>query len=478
MKKNKIPSFIILTTATLMFLNIYSCNNENSQTTTLSVTPDSLIFEADSSELEIIITSNTTWSISNTIEWCLLSETSSEGNGSVMVTATANSSSEERSTTIYIAAEDITRQVEVLQKGNQGTGFKYDIPPDNSGLRNLTSVELTALMGVGWNIGNSLDAIGGETNWGNPLISKQLIDSIKAAGFNSVRIPVAWSKFSDESTFTIEASWMKRVEEVVNYVLSNDMYAIINIHWDGGWMQPTYDNEAYVNERLTAMWKQISTHFRDYDDYLLFAGTNEVMVEGDYGAPTVEYYTVQNGFNQTFVTTVRATGGRNAYRHLVVQGFNTNIGHTIAFADLPTDVTENRLMIEVHFYDPYDFTLNENSSITQWGSIATDPEKTDSWGGEDYADNQFQNMKTNFVDKGIGVILGEYGVKSRLDDPEHETYRKYYLEYITQSIVDNELVPFYWDNGYTGDHGMGIFNRSTGTKAYPELVEAIVSATK
>src|SRR5690606_33567511 len=175
----------------------------------------------------------------------------------------------------------------------------------------------------------SLEAIGGETAWRNPLVTQQLINSVKAAGFDTLRVPVACSKFSDAENFVIESSWMDRVEEVLNYGLNADMYVIVNIYWYIGCMQPTYAQQNYVNNRLAIMWEQIANRFRDYDDRLLFAGTNEVMVEGDYGTPTEEYYTVQNSFNQTFVTTVRATGGRNATRHLVVQGFNTNIDHTV-----------------------------------------------------------------------------------------------------------------------------------------------------
>lgn len=337
-------------------------------------------------------------------------------------------------------------------------------------------MELTRLMGVGWNVGNSLDAVGGETNWGNPLITQQLINSVKAAGFDTLRVPVAWSKFSNEQNFTIQSSWMNRVEEVVNYALNANMYVIINIHWDGGWMQPTYAQQNYVNNRLSIMWTQIATHFRNYDDRLLFAGTNEVMVDGDYGTPTVEYYTVQNSFNQTFIDTVRATGGRNATRHLVVQGFNTNIDHTINFVEIPVDTVANRLMMEVHYYDPYNFTLNESSNITQWGSIATNPNATETWANESYVDSQFQRMKTNFVDRGIGVILGEYGVISRPNVMGHETYRIYWNEYITQSAIDHGLVPVYWDNGYAGNAGMAIFDRNNGNQLYPNIVNAIVKA--
>jgi endoglucanase len=340
----------------------------------------------------------------------------------------------------------------------------------------VTSVELTKLMGIGWNVGNSLDAIGGETNWGNPLITQQLINSVKAAGFKTIRLPVAWSKFSNESNFTIQSAWMDRVEQVVNYALNADMYVVMNIHWDNGWMQPTNAQQAYVNNRLKIMWTQIATRFANYDDRLLFAGTNEVMVDGDYGTPTAEYYTVQNSFNQTFVTTVRATGGKNATRHLVVQGFNTNIDHTVNFAKIPTDTVSNRLMMEVHYYDPYNFTLNENSNITQWGSIATNPAVTETWANESYTDAQFQKMKVNFVDKGIGVILGEYGVISRNNVAGHETYRNYWNEYITKSAYTHGLVPVYWDNGYGGNAGMALFDRASGAQLYPALIQAIVKA--
>ena len=356
------------------------------------------------------------------------------------------------------------------------------IAPDHSGMSDSTSLEFTKGMSPGWNIGNSLDAIGGETAWGNPKITQKLIDSVKAAGFKSIRIPVAWSKFTDTASYTIDTTWLKRVGEVVNYVLKDSMYAIINEHWDGGWQQPTYADSAYVNNRLAAMWKQIAVYFRDYPDHLLFAGLNEVMVTNNYNTPAKEYYTVQNSFNQTFVNTVRATGGRNYYRYLVVQGFNTNINYTVDYFSIPADVTPSRLIIEDHYYDPYDFTLNQNSNITQWGKNATDQSKTETWANESYADDQFNKLKTKYIDNGYGVIIGEYGVIARLNlgsaalNDSYAGYRLYYLKYITGSIFKHGIVPFYWDNGYTGNFGMGLFNRSTGVQIYPQIIKTIVEA--
>jgi hypothetical protein len=180
---------------------------------------------------------------------------------------------------------------------------------------------------------------------------------------------------------------------------------------------------------------------------------------------------------------VRSTGGRNVYRYLVVQGFNTNIDYTVNTFAVPDDVTENRLMVEVHYYDPFNFTLNtDNDNIIQWGMYATNPARTETWANESYADNQFLKMRTNFIDKGYAVILGEYGATSRLNlgseelNAEHAWYRKYYTGYITASIISRGLVPFYWDNGYTNNHASGLFTRSTGAQAYPDLIGAIMNA--
>ena len=364
-----------------------------------------------------------------------------------------------------------------LCEGNDHTDPGDDNGDDNGngGLPDgLSSVALTQKMGIGWNLGNSLEAIGGETAWGNPPTTRELIDAVRDAGFDNIRIPVAWSVFSDEQNYTIDSGWMARAEEVVNYALDADFYVMVNLHWDGGWQQPTYADQEYVNNRLAIMWTQIAEHFEDYDHRLLFAGTNEVMVEGDYGTPTEEYYTVQNSFNQTFVDTVRATGGNNADRFLIVQGFNTNIDHTVNFAAIPHDPADDRLMMEVHYYDPYNFTLNEASNISQWGSIATDPERTETWANESYVDYQFGRMKTHFVDQGIGVILGEYGVISRVNVADHEIYRRYWNEYITASALEHGLVPVYWDNGWAGNFGFALFDRHNGAQIEPELIQAIL----
>ena len=473
----KIMSILLLFT---VVIGVISCSDDDSATveTNLIVLPTSLQYTAAGGYgvFNIATTSSTNWSISNTADWCTLSVTTGNGNKNINVEVTANTTTEGRVAVLTVTAGDISQDVQITQAAGTAVvnpGDEPFIPADPSLMSDFTSVQIGANLGLGWNLGNSLEAIGGETAWGNPTVNQALISSVKAAGFNAVRIPIAWSNFSDAENFVINQNWMNRVEEVVNYVLDNDMYAVINIHWDGGWMQPTYAQQAYVNNRLTIMWQQIAIRFRDYDHHLLFAGTNEVMVDGDYGAPTTEYAAVQNSFNQTFVNAVRNTGGRNAYRYLAVQGFNTNIDYTVANAIVPTDTATNRLLMEVHYYDPYNFALNENSTVWQWGANATDPLLTDGWGNEAHADTQFQKMKTNYVDQGIGVILGEYGAIKRSNVAGHEAYREDYVAYITQSALTHGLAPFYWDNGSTGNYSMGLFNRLTGEIVHQNIINAI-----
>eukprot|EP01030_Chromulinospumella_sphaerica_P021523 gene21523-21470_t len=246
-------------------------------------------------------------------------------------------------------------------------------------MRELTSMQFSSLMSPGWNLGNALEAIDNkhpyvwgstvfqETAWGNPPATRQLFDAVKLAGFRSVRIPVSWKVYADAQD-NISPQWMQRVAQVVDDARAAGLIVMINLHWDGGWMQPTYAAQNMAQARMRKFWQQIATRFRDYGDTLLFAGTNEVMVDGDYGAPTSEYCAVQNSYNQTFIDTVRATGGNNTWRHLVVQGFNTNIDYTLKCnATLPHDSTAQRMMMEVHDYDPFDFAQDEKSGVWRWG---------------------------------------------------------------------------------------------------------------
>ena len=327
---------------------------------------------------------------------------------------------------------------------------------------------------VGWNLGNTLEAQCGETAWGNPATSQALINAVKAAGFNAIRIPAAWNCHTNPAgSNTIDAAWMARVKQVVDYAYGQNMYVILNIHWDGGWLEehPLYANQVANNARQQAFWTQIATTFRDYNERMMFAGTNEV--HADYGTPTAEHNTVQQSYNQTFVNAVRATGGNNASRTLVVQTYNTNIWHGINFFNLPTDTIANRLIVEVHHYDPYDYTLNPNGSCLYWG--APYPAQSQcSWGQEAYIDDLFNQARIEWVTQGIPVIVGEYGVATRAN--LNAESRNYYLEYNNRAAYNNGIKTFYWDTGVlpSQTNGFALFNRSTGAIVDQGALDAIL----
>lgn len=356
---------------------------------------------------------------------------------------------------------------------------KNETGSDDEAMRNMTSMELSKLMGIGWNLGNSLEATGGETSWGNPKVTADLIRAVKEAGFKSVRIPVSWAvHITDQSTCKIDNAWMQRVGQVVNYVLDQDMFAIINIHWDNGWMNdPRESSRQQINARFNTIWTQIATYFKDYDDRLLFAGSNEVHMEGDWSSsPPAEYLSVQNSFNQTFVDAVRKTGGRNLKRHLVIQSYLTNIDLAYKSLIIPQDPTPGRLMVEVHYYDPYEFALKEDEPYDfRWGSVSTGP--ITAWGQEDWVESAFGKMK-KFTDRGLPVILGEYGALYRLqltgeDLTEHKKCRSYYLEYITEAAIRHGMVPFYWDNGAPD---FVLISRSSNQVVHPDALQAIMKS--
>jgi aryl-phospho-beta-D-glucosidase BglC (GH1 family) len=332
--------------------------------------------------------------------------------------------------------------------------------------------QVASQMTIGWNIGNSMEAVGGETAWGNPMVNQQLINSVRAAGFNAVRIPASWDLHADQGTLQINAAWMARVKEVVDYAHGQGMYVILNIHWDGGWLEehPLYSYQQAVNQKQRAYWTQIANTFRNYNERLLFAGTNEV--HADYGTPTTEHITVQQSYNQTFVDAVRATGGNNASRTLVVQTYNTNIWHGLDFFSLPSDTIANRLMVEVHHYDPYDYTLNPSGSCLYWGAPYPS-QGACTWAQEAYHDDLFARVKAEWIDQGVPVMIGEYGVATRpnLNLPS----REYYLEYVNRAAAANGIKTFYWDNGVlpSQTNGFALFNRTSGAVVDQGALNAI-----
>lgn len=330
--------------------------------------------------------------------------------------------------------------------------------PDITGMES-SAAEIAGRMTIGLNIGNTLEAMGGksETYWGNPVITREFIAFAKESGFNALRLPVSWDQYADPATAEIEPQWLERVREVVQYGLDEDLYIIVNIHWDGGWLEervtPAHQDEN--NAKQKAYWEQIATLLRDFDERVLFASANEPNVE------TAEEMAVLLSYHQTFIDAVRSTGGKNAYRTLIVQGPYTDIEKTHELmVTLPVDTISDRLMVELHYYSPWPFTLMEqdedwSNRFFYWGRdnrSPTDTAHNPDWGEEDYVDEMFEWMKVQFADQGIPIILGEYGAMQRDhltgDDLErHLRSRAYYFYYVTQSAMANGMVPFYWDTG-------------------------------
>ncbi len=339
-------------------------------------------------------------------------------------------------------------------------------------MRDLTSVQLSKLMMPGINLGNTLEAIPNEQSWNPVLTTQATMDGYKAAGFKSVRIPVAWSQYADPDN-NIAPAWMARVKQVVDYARKAGLYVMINIHWDGGWLnQADYAHQAANNAKLTKFWTQIANTFKDYDDYLLFAGTNEVGMDAPWGTPiSPEWAAVQNGYNQVFVNAVRATGGNNARRHLVVQAYFTNIDNAVTINTVPSDTVANRLIMEAHYYDPYDFTINGASNIWQWGAGATDPSAVETWANEPWVDSELDKMKTRFVDQGVGVIIGEFGAYLKPAYPGMAPYRKAWADYLSRAMVQRGLVPMWWDTGE-------LIDRATGAQKLPDVISTLVNAAK
>ena len=335
------------------------------------------------------------------------------------------------------------------------------------------ATDVARQINAGWNVGNSLESIGGETGFGNPLITQQLFDAVKAAGFNAVRIPCAWDLHADQTTHVIDPVWMARVKQVVDMAIADGLFVVLNIHWDGGWLEehPLFSFQAAVNVKQKAYWTQIANQFKTYNEHLLFAGTNET--HADFGTPTSEHITVQQSYLQTFVDAVRATGGNNATRTLVVQTYNTNIQHGINFFTMPTDTATNRMIVEVHYYDPFDFTLNPNGPCLAWGApFPTQPNCT--WAYEPYVTDLFAQVRTKWIAQGIPVFMGEYGVATRPN--LNLDARKYWLETINKTAADNGIKTFYWDNGVlpSATNGFALFNRNTAAITDQGALEAVL----
>jgi endoglucanase len=497
--KKTIKDYIISTLLCVVFIGVYACSSDKETAQNLTVkglaaSTSKIDVDAKENTVDVTVTSDVTAWLMNSSDasWVKLSQVAgTSGTSVVKVTALANTTTETRTAVITVSSNEAQPvKITVTQAGvakSDGLYPSYNTNPlaaDNSGMAS-SATELAAKIKLGWNIGNTMEATGSETAWGNPKVTKALIDLVKANGFNAIRIPCSWNQYlANSATAQLKTEWLDRVKEVVQYCVDNNMYVIVNIHWDGGWLENNVTEAKKVenNAKQKAFWEQIATHLRGFDEHLLFASANEPAVED------AAQMAVLTSYHQTFIDAVRSTGGKNAYRTLIVQGPSTDIEKTNKLMlTLPTDKIANRMMAEVHYYGPWNFaglTKDETwgKMFYYWGAgfhSTTETDRNATFGEEADLDKLFKSMKTQFVDKGIPVVLGEFGAIRRTSLTGdaltlHLNSRAYYLKTVVKTAKANGLLPFYWDEGSTGDNSFGIFKRSDNTVFDTQALNAII----
>jgi len=431
-----------------------SCKKEKTAAAELSVSATEIAFPQEGATMGLTVIANASWNISNPVSaWLQVSQTTgNSGTSTLQLTAVPNSSGTTRSGILNVnSTNGQSRRVTVSQPSSIYPTYNISPKaPDVTGMSS-TAVQLAAKMHLGWNIGNTMEAPGSENGWGNPDVTEDYIKFVKQQGFNAIRIPCSfdWSHVDNKATAHIDQNWLNRVKEVIGYCVNNDMYVLLNIHWDNGWLENncTLNKKDSVNAKQKAYWEQIATAMRDFDEHLMFASANEP------NADDATKMGVLLSYHQTFVNAVRSTGGKNAYRCLVIQGSS----EWITVDAFPTDPTPGKLMFEEHNYTPFQFcALSEDASwgkmFYYWGAghhSTIEPDRNPNWGEESEQTKWFDKMKSMFIDKGIPVIMGEYGAYRRngsshepLDLATHNDAVDYWITFVTKHAKTIGAVPF------------------------------------
>ena len=373
---------------------------------------------------------------------------------------------------------------------------------------------------AGWNLGNALDAhrngVGGETEWVNVAVNQNLLNGVRAAGFNLIRIPVTWmGHIGDAPNYTIAPARLTRVAEVVNMAHNAGLKVIINLHHDGatssetseaGWLSikkslSNPSDKAAITAKFVRVWAQIAEHFKDYDEWLMFESMNEIHDGGwawsvAFRGKPQDQFDIINEWNQLFTNTVRAVGGKNEKRFLVIPSYCTVpeatypggklSGQSITIGDLfkiPNDSVSGRQVITFHYYKPDDVGLGSGTARSDWGTTAD----------KNAIDNAFRPFKAAYIDRNIPVIIGECGATRQVYTDaaklaQARASRLAYLSHVFGTAKKYGLVPIYWDNGSFGNRTsetFGLFDRTTGepynfpaTTEFRECIEAMINAVK
>lgn len=459
---------------------------EQQENVILSVDKTTLDFNTDGGEKTFTVTSSGQFSVVPGEKWLTAKKGARSGDKTVVtVTATKNYALEARQTKITITSGDQKRYVEVSQK-SATEAPSGDITKDYA-----------ARLGIGWNLGNHFDAynngVSGETAWGNPKATQATMNKVKAAGFSTVRIPVTWmGHIGAAPDYKIDEKWLNRVAEVVGYAEAAGLNAIVNMHHDGAdsknWLDiKTAAKDPAVHQQIldqvSAMWRQIADKFKDKGDFLIFEAFNEIH-DGGWGwgenrNDGGKQYQCLNEWNQAFVDAVRASGGENADRILGIPAYCTNVDIAVQTFKMPEDVVEGRLIMAVHCYDPYDYTLPATKS--EWGHTADESKKVS---GNNEADLKrvFEKIYNNFIKKGIPVYMGEFGCVNRATARE-QAFQQYYLKYYAKLAKTYFVPSIIWDNGAkgAGNEKHAFIDHGTGEYCSPEAkaaIEAMVDSYK
>lgn len=422
----------------------------------------------------------------------------------VTVVAAPNTTTAERTATVTIAAGTTTKTVAVSQAKGDEPVVEPTPEPQPTAEITATARDLARLMYPGWNLGNTMEppvnGLNAETSWQPTKTTQQVIDYVAQQGFKSVRIPCSWNIHADADGH-INAQWTARVKEVVDYCIKAGLYVVLNDHWDNGWIETngfsdlSEANVAAKADRLKTLWTQIATAFRDYGDHLLLAGLNEPNCDSQQKTDALLRY------EQAFIDAVRATGGNNAQRTLIVQGPSTDIEKTDQYYDVTrlNDTAADRLMVEVHFYTPWNLCGMEKDE--SWGKMfyywgqgnhLTGSSHNATWGEESDLKKLFQRMKQKFVDRGYPVYIGEYGCQWRdvskqsgESQAQHDQSVKLFHKTVNEQAVTMGMVPVVWDINAASQGGtrgiMTVLNRATLTvfcqPAMDGITEGVAAAT-
>lgn len=485
----------------LAAITFVACGSEEVDDVPVAITPSTLEFTTQGGQQSVTINGvpSDKVSVSTNSEWYTLTVIPNNATSCyIRVKVSVNTAFEPREATVKVNADGQELQFAIHQDA-------VEAPPVPDDAAVAAAMQVSRDMGLGWNLGNQLDAqntwdpkyttpYADETAWGNPLCTQATMDGLKAKGFGSVRIPVTWQgRIGDAPDYTIDEVWMNRVAEVAGYAKKAGLKAIINIHHDegggetdpkkNGWLDiktlaynPTANAE--VEKKLAALWRQVAERFKDEGDWLIFESMNEVQ-DGKWGwgqnmNDGGKQYACLNHWQQVFVDAVRAVGGQNTNRWLCVVGYAQNPQLTRDHLVLPNDPTPGRLMVAVHSYDPFDFCTE--GKVGQWGHTGN---VAASKNGEETLENLFKGLTETYINKGIPVIVGEFGCVNRSNATEKK-FQKYFLEYFARCGWTYGIACYLWDNGVksTGNESFGYIDHGTG--AYlnyaADFIPAVVKA--